>query len=296
MRAEEFLTEAATDVVYHYTSVANAEKIVTSGEFLLASVTGSKAEQQYAPPGYPYFLSTSRSKVGDYHRYIGNSGVMFVLDGQWLSQRYPVKPIDYWDRSWLHSDGTRTREAEDRVFSKDNAISTACVRAIHVLIKEQHEYQSPKIRSILLTAKRQGIPAFLYTDERAWLLQDTRKSVSPTQAPLKGPQPAGRSYGRDYLEPWIELIMKKRKEDLSPAGEKLWKNLMYYGNYAGEDNGLGTDMGNARKPGSTDYPSAVKLNTYMRQHGIKSTEQLRDLVRDKWTAIAEKEREQNASK
>ena len=100
MRAAEFLTEAASAIVYHYTNTAAAARILTSGEFLLASSTGTQAEKDYEIPGYPYFLSTTRTKVGDYHnRYVGSSAVMFVLNGTWLNHNYKTKPIDYWNRS-----------------------------------------------------------------------------------------------------------------------------------------------------------------------------------------------------
>ena len=94
MRAHEFLTEA-TDELYHYTNIGPALKILISGQFLLSQVHGS-VEKQYAPAGYDYFLSTTRSRVGGYHHYVGDSAVMFVLDGRKLSHNHPIKPIDYW--------------------------------------------------------------------------------------------------------------------------------------------------------------------------------------------------------
>lgn len=291
MRANEFLTESATAILYHYSSVGAATKILTSGVFQLSSITGTQSEEQYAPAGYPYFLSTTRSRVGDYHRYIGSSAVMFVLDGNWLNQRYKTKPIDYWERSWQHSGGTRTSESEDRVFSKTPEIPIGGVTAVHVLIKEQHEYRSPEVRTILILAKKRGIAAYLYTDEAAWRLQDTRKAVSPaTVAPfLKGQQPKGYTPSRPptvYLEPWLELIYKNNKADLSPRAEQLRYNLVYYGSrYTDQDSNLGVDMSNARKPNSTDYPAAIKINNFMRKNKFSNTVALKNALVDKWDKI-----------
>lgn len=290
MRVQEFLAEAASAIVYHYTSTASAAKILTSGEFLLASSTGTQAEKMYEIPGYPYFLSTTRSRVGDYHnRYVGSSAAMFVLNGTWLNYNYKTKPIDYWDRAWLHSDGTRDREAEDRVYSRTPAIPATAdsILEVHVLIKEQQEYRSPEVRTILLSAKKQGIPAFLYTDETAWKLQDKRKAVSPAQAKdvLKGPQPVRRSYsvGRNYLEDWLELIYKKNKGELTPSAAKKLRSLIVYGQgYSNEDDGLGVDLSNARKPSSSDYPSAVKINAFMRQNSLATSVDLKNYLVDKW--------------
>jgi len=127
----------------------------------------------------------------------------------------------------------------------------------------------------------------LYTDETAWKLQDKRKAVSPGQAAdlLKGPQPSRKSYrpGRNYLEDWLELIYKKAKGELSPSALKKVHSLVVYGQgYRNEDDGLGVDLSNARKPSSADYPSAAKINTFMRQNNINSTVDLKNYLVDKW--------------
>lgn len=290
MRAQEFLTEAASSILYHYTTTAAAARILTSGEFLLASSTGTQAEKQYEIPGYPYFLSTTRSRVGDYHnRYVGNSAVMFVLNGAWLNYNYKTRAIDYWDRSWLHSGGTRDRESEDRVYSRTPEIPATAdsILEVHVLIKEQQEYRSPEVRTVLLSAKKQGIPAFLYTDETAWKLQDKRKAVSPAQAGdlLKGQQPSRKSYSpsRNYLEDWLELIYKKDKSELTTSAAKKLRSLIVYGQgYRNEDDGLGVDLSNARKPGNSDYPSAVKINQFMQRNNIATPVDLKNFLVDKW--------------
>lgn len=285
MRANEFISEGASSVLYHYTSTQGAYNILSSGEFKLASVTGTKTEQQYAPEGYDYFLSTTRTRVGDYHKWVGSSAVMFVLDGNWFGQRYPVKPIDYWDRAWLHAPD-RTREAEDRVFSKSPSIPIGGVRQVHVLLTEQQEYRSPMTRKLLILAKKQGIEAFFYTDKKAWLLQDTRKAISPEEAKgvLSGQEPT-KSH-RDplgYLSPWIELIHKNKKSQLSDKAVKLRYNLVYYGG----DAGLANDMSNARKPGNDGYENAIKINDYMRQNRFKSLGDLVEALKRKWKDITD---------
>ena len=293
MRAQEFLPEAASAVLYHYTNTAAAAKIMTAGEFLLASSTGTQAEKEYEIPGYPYFLSTTRTRVGDYHnRYVGSSAVMFVLNGSWLNHHYKTRAIDYWNRSWLHSDGTRSRESEDRIYSKTPGIpaTSSSIRSIHVLIKEQLENRGAEIRTVLLSAKTQGIPTYLYTNEVAWKLQDTRKSINIAQSKdlLKGPQPSRRSYGlsRNYLEDWLELIYKKNKADLTPSALKKVRSLVVYGQgYRNEDDGLGVDMSNARKPGSNDYASMVKINDFMRRAKLKTTVDLKNYLVDKWVDL-----------
>ena len=287
MRANEFLIERATDVLFHYTGIRAGLKILQSGNFELASVTGTKSEEQYAPPGYPYFLSLTRTITGDYHRWVGSGAVMFKLNGDWFNSRYIVKPIDYWERAWLHSNGTRTRESEDRVFSKEPTIPITPVTEVHVLLKEQNEYHSPETRQILITAKQQGLPVFFYTDEAAWRLLDKRKALTPTQGRevLRGPQPAGNSRKpTDYVKPWIELITKNDEAHLSERAKRALKTMRYYGN-AHEDQNLSVDLSNARKPDSGDRASAVWIIKYMQDNNFKSTLELKNAISDKWEAI-----------
>lgn len=292
MQANEFVTEAATAVLYHYTGMGAAVQILTSGTFQLSSVTGNRSEEMYAPSGSPYFFSTTRSRSGDYHRYVGDGAVMFVLDGNWFNRNYKTQAVDYYDRAWLHSNGTRSRESEDRVFSREPEIPIDGVTAVHVLLKVQSEYRSPQARTVLIAAKKRGITAFLYTDESAWRLQDTRRAVSPAAAAvvLKGAPTKGYTPSRpptQYLEQWLELIYKNNKAELTPRADKLRYDLIYYGSrYPNEDSGLGVDMSNARKPNSTDYATAVKINAYMRKNKFASTVALKNALVDKWDKIA----------
>jgi len=84
-------------------------------------------------------------------------------------------------------------------------------------LKEQNEYRSPQTRQIMITAKQKDIPAYLYTDEKAWRLLDTRKSVQPSQAKdvLKGQPTRGATRKpTDFVKPWIELIEKGQEVDI----------------------------------------------------------------------------------
>jgi hypothetical protein len=284
MRASEFLIERATAVLFHYTSTGAALKILKSGQFELASITGNKSEENYAPKGHAYFLSLTRTTQGDYHRYVGTGGVMFKLNGDWFNSRYIVKPIDYWSSSWLQSGGTRGRESEDRVFSKEPTIPITPVTEVHVLLKEQNEYRSPLTRQIMILAKQQGIPVYLYTDETAWRLLDTRNTVQPSQAKdvLKGQTSSGHSRKpTDYVKSWIELIEKDKEEYLSDRAKRQLKNLMYYPTSDGDHN-IGVDLSNARKPDAGDRASAVKLIKYMNDNDFKSTMDLKNYLVKKW--------------
>jgi len=281
----EPLTELATDVLYHYTGTTAAAEILTSGEFKLSNTVGSDWEYKLQPKGYPYFLSTTRSRSGGYHKYVGNSAVMFVLNGRWLNQNYKVKPIDYWN----DQSTTRHRESEDRVFSRDGTIAITPVMSVHVLIKEQHEFQSPAVRRVLLAAKKRGIPTYLYADEEAWRLQNTAKSITIGAAKniLKGPQPSRKQYSRkSYLAPYVELLFGQNRSTLSKEASKILFDLRYY-NIDGDDFGLRRELSNSRKPGDTDYENGRKIVRFMQQNNIKDTMGVIEYIKSKWMQKAE---------
>lgn len=304
MRATEFITEAISSRVFHYTNLDAALKILTTGKFELSSVVGTEWEEKLTAKGYPYFLSTTRTLTGGYHDTVGNSGVMFDLDGNWYNQRYAGAPIDYWgDRGPEHRVGGRKHEAEDRIFSKEPSISAGGILSVHVYVKPMDEkerknwgeYFPGLARKTLLAAKKLGIPAYLYEDIAAWQRQDPKGRVSITQREtLRGPdRPGRRGMIRSYLEPWIELIYKTQQKDLSKAADKLRYNVLYYGqDWSGKfnDQGLGVDLSNARKPGNPDREQAVKLIDLMRKNNWATTAALAQAMHEKWAAIAKQER------
>lgn len=293
MRIFEVITESLSRIVYHYTNINAAEKILSSGEFQLSSILGS-IEQQYAPKSYSYFLSTTRTKLGGYHDYVGASAVMFVLDGNYYNQRYPAKPVDYWGNRDPEKAYGRKHEAEDRLFSKDPTIPADGVTAVHLLVKEDAE---PHIkaygRRVLLAAKKRGIPATYYNDENAWRKLDTTKSAPVTD--LKGQQPTNRSFirHRGYLIPWMEVIQAKDMSQLSSKSRDIVRSMrrsaenVKLGYMRDRDDivrGLGNEMSNARKPNAgEDRNHAVKIISYMRANRLQTLTDLVDHLTNKWT-------------
>ena len=287
----EILIEGATDVLYHKTSVNAALDILKSGEFKLSSSIGNDVEASMAIKGMPYYLSTSRSKVGDYHRYVGDSAAMFVLDGRKIGSKYKVRPVDYWERMWLNNP-ERTSESEDRIYSKSNVMSTESVTELHVLLKQQRDNTSEIVRQLLIASKTSGIKTYLYNDESAWRLQNKRKALQAKDYSelLKGhrAEPAymrrpvrgqGKSqYGRSAILDWIELVMKKPGQQLSKGADKIRYNLQYYGDSTSQ---LKNDFFNAKRPGENEYPLVVKLGDYMTKNNL-DFKSLADKLKSKW--------------
>lgn len=285
MRATEFIAEGLSSVVYHYTSLRVGKKIVESGEFQLSSAPGS-VEQQYAPKGYPYFLSTSRSRRGGYHtNVLGYSGVLFVLDGRWYNRHYKAGPLDYWQERGTMFPG-RSSEAEDRIFSKDPNISIGGVTAVHVYVNDKQDVTAATkaaARQLLILAKKRGIPTYFYNDPVAWVNFDQRNPGDITM--LTGQEYVGArtTTHKGYLNPWVELIFAKNESQLDKKANELRRSLMYSYDAGQAAQGLATDLGNARKPDSgIDRKHSVNIIKFMRQNKINDIKELVDYLVTKW--------------
>lgn len=228
MRAKELINERVSSIVYHYTPLAQAKNILSTGNFELSSSLGS-VEQQYQPKGYPYFLSTTRTRRGGYHaNSLGNSGVLFVLDGDWYNRHYKSSPIDYWQERGKLLPG-RSSEAEDRIFSKEPTISAAGIRQVHVYVNPDKVTDTIKARArqVLLLAKKLDIPAYFYTDPQDWINFDKR-NLGDIKV-LTGQEHLGgyTSTHKGYLYPWIELLYAKTKDQLDKKSKRyqIWFSI-----------------------------------------------------------------------
>lgn len=285
MKSTEFLCESLSRVAYHYTNLAAAAKILSSGEFQLSSTLGS-VEEQYAPKGKPFFLSTTRTKHGGYHSMVGAGAAMFVLNGDWFNHHYVSRPVDYWENRDPKKISHRAHEAEDRVYSKNPTIPTGGVSSVHILSTPEST-QGVYARKALIAAKQRGIPVYFYEDESAWRNLDTRKAETIKDRPtLRGQEKYRRGYDRKgYIAPWVELITASDKQQLSKDADKLRNSIVYYsydrGNAA---RGLGNDLSNARKPGSgPDRALALQIIKYMQAHKVNTLPEFVDLLVKKWS-------------
>jgi hypothetical protein len=289
MRLHDFLTERISSQVFHYTRVSTAVKIVESGEFELSHTLGTSWEAQFAPKGYPYFLSTTRTRHGGYHGYLGQDAVLFELDGDFYNQRYPGKAVDYWNNRNPSQDHHKAHEAEDRIFSREPTIPAA-IRVMDVYVSQEAD---PTIRArarrLIIDAKKSGIAVNFFTDETAWRMRDTRKTADVGM--LKGIDPAKgyvSSRRRGYLIPWMELIQAKQKSQLSKDADRKRYNLQYTYDRQGLAKSLAVDLSNARKPGpDPDRNNAVRIIKFMQQNGLATVEDLINYLADKWKNIKE---------
>ena len=289
MRATEFLIERISSRVFHYTRVTTALKILQSGKFELSHTLGTSWEAQFAPQGYPYFLSTTRTRHGGYHGWLGQDAVLFELDGDFYNQRYPGKAVDYWNNRDPAKDHHKAHEAEDRIFSKEAAIPAA-IRAIDLYIApDADDAARARTRQVIILAKKAGIPVNLFNDQEAWRMRDTRKLGDVSQ--LTGQDPA-RGYVSSrrggYLKPWMELMQAKTKAQLSKDADRRRYDLQYTYDKQGLTKSLAVDLSNARKPGpDPDRNNAIRIIQFMQQNGLATVEDFVNYLADKWKNVKE---------
>ena len=288
MKINDIITESLSSQVFHYTTAA--KQILTTGKFQLSSTPGS-IEAKYAPKGYPYFMSTTRTRHGGYHETVSTRAALFVLDGNWFNDRYPAKPIDYWGNRNPAQSAGNSHEAEDRVFSKDPTIPIGGVVAVHFFLDAKNASATNKAdtRQALIAAKTQGIPAYFYTDITAWKNFDTRHQGDVSI--LTGAErPSYSSAHPGFLLPWIELIKAKDKSHLGKTAGDIRYNLVHSYNkeyaVASAVAGLKTELSNARKPSvGVDRENAVKIITFMRKNKLATIEELLAMLVTKWTEL-----------
>ena len=288
MQVKERINESLSRIVYHYTNTVAALQIVTSGKFELTVSLGS-SEELYSLKGYPYFLSTTRTKLGGYHEYIGNNAVMFELDGNYYNRHYPSKPVDYWLNRNPTQSHHKPHEAEDRLFSKEPNIPINGVNAIYVFTNPTADPQVlARTRQLLIVSKKRGIKVYFYTDADAWRNLDKRPEKQGDVSVLSG-QEKTRSYTsthKGYITPWIELVMAKEKSQLSKRANEIRYGLIYDRYVSDSIRGLKTDFSNARKPiAGIDRKHAINLVSFMKQNNLSKIEDLVKFIADKWKAI-----------
>lgn len=295
MRAKELINERVSSVVYHYTPLGPAKNILSSGNFELSSSLGS-VEQQYQPKGYPYFLSTTRTRRGGYHtNALGNSGVLFVLDGDWYNRHYKSAPVDYYlDRS--HPQPGRSSEAEDRIFSKEPTMSAGGVRQVHVYVNPAKVTDTIKARArqVLILAKKLNIPAYFYTDPQSWINFDKR-NLGDVKI-LTGQEHLGKytSTHKGYLNPWIQVMSANNVNQLDSKAREIWYSLVFtdINRLDYSERGLATDMSNAKKPDSgVDREHLVKILNFMRQNKLNTIPEFVRFIAKKWKDIYHAERD-----
>jgi len=291
IKAKYKIESGISDIVYHFTSIYNAAKILKEDQFALTFVSG--ADDANKPKSKYYYLSTTRSKVGSFHvDSAGYFGVLFKLNGVKLRNNYVGNPVDYWGREFRKVAPSKN-EMEDRIWSDNPFIKPASkyIEEIHVYfggdhkggrtkwIAEPEESDKRQLKQLLKDAK--DIPIFVYTDKDAAKTLDKRKATPIDQLDLKTePQEEYQRGKRDDMEIWLELYEKNNKDELSiePFGGAK-RSLRLLSSFDGI-NSFEADVHNSKK----GTPSLHKIVDILKKNKWTMKDFYKHL-QDKWAKL-----------
>lgn len=176
------LFEANNDVLYHLTNVNALSNIINTDKFQLALNATNDSELKMGNSKY-FYMSLARNVSSGYisDKGQGNSigvGVILKINGRKLSQRYSLKPVEYWGLENGRQGGdiptSRGREQEERLFSNDQYIDNALsyIDEIRILIPynidqihNNDEYAIKKnsfYRKLYITLSKINVPVKWY--------------------------------------------------------------------------------------------------------------------------------------
>ena len=289
---ETRLDERVHDIVYHSTYLPHALEIVKTGQFKLSSALAREYSNFEHPKGHPYYLSTSRTKAGNYvvqggtgfKPVYGSGRVMLKLDGSWFNRHYRSAPVDYYQRT-----PKGESEQEDRVFSKEPTMPAPNILEVHAFMEVKHPRDGERLRKLMIECKKKNIPIYVYNDGQHWLYQNKKHALSFEEIKpyIEGrvdidPQ---RWRATNYFSPWLELWYKNKTEQLSDKAKKL-KYEVSYSNWINDIvQNLRNDLNNAKSPQSGSYQYATRMVNLLSKLGMKP----RDFVMKlklKWQIIA----------
>ncbi|CAL9973187.1 hypothetical protein VPHD480_0173 [Vibrio phage D480] len=184
------LEEAATDIVYHGTSLSRAIEILSTDKFRLSDAKGSWSDDtdteinQKQGKDKRYYLSTARSATSPYINDLDTmidsttADVLFVIDGRKISHNHRTKAVDYGRGEYASDYGN---ELEDRVFSKKPVIDNASkyIKEAHVWKKfsSSSSHGESILEKFLSQAKRKGIRVWVYDNQRDWQSMNKKRAV-----------------------------------------------------------------------------------------------------------------------
>ncbi len=273
------LLEGISDKLFHYTSPRAALGILESDQFKLTTAFGTDADRAAQSKEKLYYLSTTRTVTGRYHASIGSSAVMINLDGRKLAQRHSGKPVDYWGRSFRLVDPRS--ESEDRIYSDKPIIENASkyITSIHVYSNPERvdDVQHKTIRQLLISAKRQSIPVFYYNDAKAWKIQNTAKAVNLADKKIEKQDRYPNIPRRNYLSPYMELLKKKNKSELSKEAKRILDDAKWH-----SDDFISVFKNDIHNTRTIDRERVARLVNSLKNNGINNAQQFHEFITKKW--------------
>jgi hypothetical protein len=170
------LFESLSDIVWH---VSNHPLSILKKDFF---ALGTEIGPDRTSGGKPFYLSTSRSKVGSYSN--DSRGTTFKLNGKLLNSRFKGKSVDYWSKTDIKKRSEGIHEMEDRLYSDKPVIDNARKYILEVNSWLDLKYSANSsyyhyLKEVEDTAKHYGIPYKVYSSYNDYISnKNPRESIS----------------------------------------------------------------------------------------------------------------------
>ena len=313
------LLEGLSPTLYRYVQITEMLDTLKNNAFRMTNFLGSTAEFNIGKNKKYYFLSTARHKLGSYNMNPNKAGVMMVLDGRKLGQKYKGAPVDYW------SDGTKNtphgqQESEDRIYHDKSTIPNASkyIKEMHLFLgddyKNEEEFKGLRdidrrnIREFVTLAKKKGIDYYLYDSKRNWLIQNKKlaidldlqalslKDITSTiavdkqSARAKVRNKMSQFRGSKYFGAYIELykLRPDQESHLTKDAKELLYRLKYDVHSYSDDvtSNLQNELHNSKKDFDGTSDEFISL---MRKEKLATPKQMVMFLKNKWEAPTKEE-------
>jgi hypothetical protein len=284
-----------SDIVFHATSTSKLVSMLRTGELQLTPSNAIGADSNVHSAAF--FLSTTRSRQGHYHRDNSSNSALLQLDGRKLAANFKGGAVDYWGPEYRKRDPSRN-EMEDRIFS--NKATLPILRYLLSIDLLTPHMSEKDFRFIQILTKKNRIPLRLFDNNKDWVLGRNPQTTLTTFA--EPPKSKFESYKEFTPEDqWPKLKQDIYERDSRRDGilssyitmlsyiksgaivdynrpdsvydthkntaefKKIYSQIRMDGSSV-----LGAEMHNAaRSQGTVSYKQLVRLTTLAKSMGIK---------------------------
>lgn len=284
-----------TGILYHFTQFDAAAKILATGNMVASPISGTVADQNASEGAKKkmFFLSTTTSRNGAYHRKFPVEGVLFTLDGRKLGQNYSGGPVDYWQYELSPKDKAHSDEMEERIYSDKALIPVKYITRADVLIDPKRKVGLDTLRKIKANALKHNIEVRIFNDPKQWLYgrktatADIAEQVRPSTAPWTSNY---RKSTASMISGAIEMLQRVTGPSFNPKNfpERLTKTGQYaYARIVRNPQDahiLNGEAQNAmRKIGTKERDKLDTLLALMKSHKFGTFKELTDHLRKRYS-------------
>lgn len=307
---QQFITERATDIVYHITQLDKALSILQSDKFAATPAIALPDEMEFNK-GRWYQFSTARTIDNNYFRsnVAPDLSCYFVLDGRKLNYNYSSVPVNYYSDTEKGKTISTPyhRESEDRILTHSPYIPSAksYILALRIYMDPGIFWETSTskhidpgyrndiksmLRKVLILCKKANIKYYVFVDDKDFLNVQTKNAIDVTPEYLT-PQgsntkntfdPLFKTNKQSKYNVWVELARQKHYLQLSSPSKEIVQRLLKTSDLSGVVTELSSEI---RRKQFAITGGAENILRVMREFGAKDPKDYVQKIKEKWQKI-----------